>query len=282
MPVVGSEYNNAVANMVEMGFPREQVIKAMRASFNNPDRAVEYLMTVGFGAPRVLFPVRRPIWHAKNLHGIPEHLERETYPAASATAQTADSTRATPDSEGEAHSAAAAPSPSGPVNLFEAAAQAAQQQEHEQRSRSSAMGGAGQDISFLANHPQFQQLRALVRSNPALLEPLLQQLGQANPQLLALINQNQQTFMRMLQDDVGAEGEEEVPGGGAQYVSVTPEERDALERVSIALCAVCPGPQKCVGMNVLENGLPWVRAEPSPRSVPRMRQERRTCRQALH
>lgn len=43
--VTGQAYEAMITEMISMGFPREDVIRAMRASFNNPDRAVEYLMT---------------------------------------------------------------------------------------------------------------------------------------------------------------------------------------------------------------------------------------------
>ena len=42
----GPNLQGAIDNIVEMGFPRDQVMRAMRASFNNADRAVEYLMAV--------------------------------------------------------------------------------------------------------------------------------------------------------------------------------------------------------------------------------------------
>lgn len=42
----GASYDSAVANLTEMGFEVEQIKAAMRAAFNNPDRAAEYLMTV--------------------------------------------------------------------------------------------------------------------------------------------------------------------------------------------------------------------------------------------
>lgn len=43
---MGAQRAEVVANMEAMGFERSQIDAALRAAFYNPDRAVEYLLTV--------------------------------------------------------------------------------------------------------------------------------------------------------------------------------------------------------------------------------------------
>jgi UV excision repair protein RAD23 len=44
--VQGDQFEAMVASIMEMGFPREMVIRALNASFRNPDRAVQFLLSV--------------------------------------------------------------------------------------------------------------------------------------------------------------------------------------------------------------------------------------------
>ncbi|KAG8967711.1 hypothetical protein FRC03_009404 [Tulasnella sp. 419] len=143
--LTGEARESSINNMVEMGFPRDQVIKAMRASFNNPDRAVEYLMT-----------------------GIPEHLAAETSgpaPAAPTSAAPAPAPApaaqpAAPATGGTTGQGNVTVVDSTPQNLFQAAAQQAS-------GRGAAGGGAGGgapnlDLSALRNSPLFGQIQQML------------------------------------------------------------------------------------------------------------------------
>lgn len=82
------------------------------------------------------------------------------------------------------------------------------------------------NLDFLRNNPHFQQLRQLVQQQPQMLEPILQQVAAGNPQIAQLIGQNEEQFLQLLsEEDDGA-----LPPG-TQAISVTEEERDAIERV---------------------------------------------------
>ncbi|KAG2464225.1 RD23B protein, partial [Polypterus senegalus] len=88
-------------------------------------------------------------------------------------------------------------------------------------------------LEFLRNQPQFSQMRQIIQQNPALLPALLQQLGRDNPHLLQQITQHQERFVQMLNEPYGepAEGAE---GQGTQqtnYIQVTPQEKEAIERL---------------------------------------------------
>jgi UV excision repair protein RAD23 len=83
-------------------------------------------------------------------------------------------------------------------------------------------------LEALRNNPQFQQLRTLVQSNPQLLEPIIQNIAQGNPQFAALINQNPEGFFQLLAEGAGG-GEGGILPAGA--IQVTPEEAEAIGRV---------------------------------------------------
>lgn len=111
-------------------------------------------------------------------------------------------------------------------------------------------------LAFLRGQQQFQQMRAMVQRNPELLNAVLQQIGQTNPALLELISQNQEGFVRMLNEPVsdqegsgvrtttgigGASGvnvsadvEDSSLGAalGSTTLQITPQDKAAIERVS--------------------------------------------------
>ncbi|KAL4658872.1 hypothetical protein GN956_G2334 [Arapaima gigas] len=184
--VTGQAYENLVTEIMSMGYEREQVIAALRASYNNPDRAVEYLLT-----------------------GIPAEADMSLREAANPPQMANPSTPVTERPQ---------PPPAGSSAVSSSSAQS-----------------STNPLEFLRNQPQFQQMRQIIQQNPALLPALLQQLGRDNPQLLQQITQHQERFVQMLNEphggDVGGEGAEGQGAPQTNYIQVTPQEKEAIERL---------------------------------------------------
>jgi UV excision repair protein RAD23 len=237
----GDSLQAKVEQIMEMGFPREEVERALRAAFNNPDRAVEYLMT-----------------------GIPEGIMNEASGQAPAGGQQQGEGQAQ-DQDQQRQEV------SQPFNMF------------------APQGGAGATpasgaLASLRSNPQFQTLRALVQQTPQLLQPMLQELGRNNPELLSRINQNQDEFLAMLNEPLGP-GEQQMadalrqlagegdmggdmgmPGEGGEQVmqiELTEEEAAAIERLAglgfskeacIEAFLLCDKNEEAAANFLLENG----------------------------
>jgi UV excision repair protein RAD23 len=72
-----------------------------------------------------------------------------------------------------------------------------------------------------------------VQENPALIQPLMQQIATSNPQLAQLINQNPQALYDLLGAGAGeGEGEDDFLGPQVMHVDLTEADAAAVERVS--------------------------------------------------
>jgi len=100
------------------------------------------------------------------------------------------------------------------------------------------------NLAFLRHLPQFEMMRRSIQANPGALPGLLQELGRSNQQLLALISNNQQEFIAMLNepiDEGGADGAGDADGGGdadgaggganVPQVQVTQEEKAKIDNM---------------------------------------------------
>ena len=211
----GDDREATIQNIMEMGYERPQIEEALRAAFNNPHRAVEYLLT-----------------------GIPESLQRHAEQPASApvgesTANTTNDHEDDHENEGEEGHG---------ENLFEAAAAAAAQGEG--GDAAGGVGGAESGADELGEDNQMRLLRTALQTNPELIQPLLEQLAASNPQVAALIQQDPEGFIRSFLgsgDDMGfefEEGEGEGAEGAGQgnepetvRIAMTEQDESAINRL---------------------------------------------------
>ena len=205
---LGSEREQTIQNIMEMGYERAQVEAALRAAFNNPHRAVEYLLT-----------------------GIPESATRPEPPApAAAAGDEAEAAPAPAEHSGEHEQEHGA-------NLFEAAAAAAQANRGQEEPSGAEESGA---VGELGDEEQMNLLRTALQSNPELIQPLLEQIAQSNPQIAQLIQEHPEEFIRTFLEggngDLGFELEgEEAEGEAGQEgevrIAVTEQDQNAINRL---------------------------------------------------
>jgi len=202
--VTGSGMESTIAQLCAMGFERDQVEKCLNAAFNNPDRAVEYLMS-----------------------GIPEGiLQEQAAPLAAG---------ATPAAPAPAGGGGAAPFPSmagaGGGGGGGGGAVTIPPELEELRNNPQFAQLAG----MLAQNPQMmaQMLPALAQSNPELLQ-VIQQNPQAFMQLLqeAAGGGGAQDPVAAMLAAAGQGGGGAGGGPGPTVIQLTEEERAAVDRLA--------------------------------------------------
>ncbi|XP_027099998.2 ubiquitin receptor RAD23c-like [Coffea eugenioides] len=200
--VAGNNLEGAIQQILDMGggtWDRDTVVRALRAAYNNPERAVEYLYS-----------------------GIPESAEAPPVSGTPPSGQTTSPPAQLPPSTQPAAVPSSGPN-ANPLDLFP------------QGLPNLGSNPAGANtLEFLRNSQQFQALRAMVQANPQILQPMLQELGKQNPHLMRLIQEHQADFLRLINEPIeGGEGNilGQLAGAMPQTIQVTAEEREAIRRL---------------------------------------------------
>lgn len=208
--VTGAAYDASVAHIVQMGFPEAEVKRALRAAFNNPDRAVEFLCSGIPAAQQDAPTAATPTATARAAGGGGGGAPPATGAAATGSGGGAPPATGAAATGGGGGTAAA--TPGMPFNMFDQTA-------------GGAGGGDGRGrLDFLRQLPPFNNMRRVIQANPSVVGQLLRQLEQSDPALLQLINSNREEFLRLIHEPVeeGAEGGgEEVMEALAQQMAQT-------------------------------------------------------------
>lgn len=215
--VMGSAYEESVLTLMSMGFERQQVVDALRAAYNNADRAADYL----FGPESVL----RAALAQAGPGGAPGggNAPRANQPASPAVARANSQQGQAPQQQAAPNAAPGAPS----ANELMAMA-----------------GQAGIDPATI------QQLQGLLQSNPQLAPMLLQQVAQSSPEIMAQLGNNPQALQQLLAGlgapGGGQGGQRQGGGGGGQRgraIQITEAENQQINNVRAtaqhARCTSC-------------------------------------------
>ncbi|KAL8099228.1 hypothetical protein AgCh_031769 [Apium graveolens] len=201
--VSGGNFESTIQQILDMGggsWERDTVMRAMHAAYNNPERAVEYLYS-----------------------GIPVQAVAPVVAQAPAGGQaTNPPSQPQPQPQSPQTTVPHGGPNANPLNLFP------------QGLPNMGSNASAGNLDFLRNSPQFQALRTMVQTNPQILQPMLQELGKQNPNLMRLIQDHQADFLGLINEPVeGGEGNMlgQLGGAAPQALAVTPEERDAIERL---------------------------------------------------
>ncbi|CAJ0606909.1 unnamed protein product [Cylicocyclus nassatus] len=102
---------------------------------------------------------------------------------------------------------------------------------------------AASQLEALRQLPQMDELRNLVRSNPEILPSLIQQIASVNPELMEVIQNNQEEFLRILNappssgsaqpagGGEGGAGGNQNPYSGRHVIDLTEQEAAAIQRI---------------------------------------------------